>query len=247
MGRITSAMRVLARKRAYLAAMAAAGLALLAGLLFTLTLAAAWAWAAPDPWGVDVIGPVLALVFWLPFAGLVLTLLQLGVRTYTLATSGPPPRTPAGMAGGMTGLGLSVLGGRMAKRRGPLGWLTDPWGTAAAEGLSRAVPPGHPMEPLVKMAAESQRRPPARGVGTLALVLALVPLAGWFLLQPAEPALASLALAPVLLLPLLAAVLAAALRGVLKGAWDRYLMDAMAARAEQAAYAPSFKGYEPRP
>lgn len=246
-GRLSSGLRALARRRAYLAAMAAALMVLLAGLLVLLSLAALWAWVMPAEWGIGSWGLVLALVLWLPFAAATLGFLSIGVRTYTLATSGPPPSSPAGVAGGLTGLGVSVLGSRLRRRRGPMGWLTDPWGSAAAEGLARTVPEGHPLAPLLAMAEEQQRNPPARGVGLLVLGIIAAGIGAWWLVAQSLPGIASLLLAPLFLLVLFAAVLGAALRGVLRGAWDRYLMDRMAAQAEAAAYAQRFGTYEPRP
>jgi hypothetical protein len=246
-GRLGAGIRALAGRKAYLAAMAAAGLALLGSLLFVLGLALLWAWLLPAAWGIGSWGIPLALVFWVPFALTVLGFLTVGVRAYTLATTGPPPRTPAGVAGGLTGLGVSVLGPRLAKqRRGPFAWVTDPFGRAQVEGLAHDVPPGHPLAPLLAMAQEQQRNPPARGIGSLALAIVALAAGAWWFLAQSEPALATLLLAPLLVLPVAVAVLAAGLRGVLLGAWDRFLMDRMAATAEQASYAQGFRPYEPR-
>lgn len=230
--RLSAAVRVLARRRAYLAAMAAAGLVLTGSLVVLMAFAGLWAWALPDAWGLDVVGPVVALLLWLPLLAAALSFLSLGVRTYTLWTSGPPPTTPAQMVGGLGGLGVHLLGRRLRARRGVLGWITDPWGAAAATVLSRTLPPEHPMAALLQAAGLEPRRPPTRGAGWLALGVALTGLAAWLVADQLSPALGSLLLAPFLLMVAASLLLGAAVKGVLAGAWDRYLMDRLGEGAE---------------
>lgn len=253
--RHTAALRVLARRRAYLGAMAAAGLVLSGALVMLFAFAAFWAAVLPDAWALDGATLVVAALLYLPFSIVVLSFLTTGIRAYTVFSSGPPPRTPMGMAGGMAGLGLYHMGRRLRARRGILGWVTDPWGAAASKVMQHTLPPTHPLASLLEVAGIEPRKSPTRGAGWLALAVALTGVAIVLAAQQLDPALGSLLIAPMIVLLPLAGVLGASVKGVLGGAWDRYLMDKMAAQAEEAfgalgtgpsTGAASFR-YEPRP
>jgi hypothetical protein len=197
-----------------------------------------WVDAAP-------VAAAIALLLWLSLASVTLAILGTGVRAYTVFTSGPPPGSPMGMVGGVAGLGLFLAGRRLRARRGLLGWLRDPWGAAASTVVRRAIPPDHPMAALLQVAGLEPRRPPTRGAGLLALGLMLTVVAVWFAIGQWDASWGAFLLGPMLLILPWFAVLGAAVKGVLAGAWDRYLLDKMAFQTEATlgSVGRTFRGF----
>jgi hypothetical protein len=232
--RLPAALRVLARRRAFLAPVAATALLLEVVLAVELGIVALAAQAAPAGWPVASVGAFVVLVVFLPLLALALGFLSAGMRALVLFLAGPTPSTPAGLAGAFGGLLVFLVGRRLRARRGVLGWLADPLGAAAGMAVQRALPPDHPLAALLEMAGMQPRRRPTRGAGWLALGLVLGGIVLWQLAALASPGLGWAVFACVVAgIPIVGA-LAAATKGILAGAWDRVVMDRVAADAQGA-------------
>ena len=232
--RLTAALRVLARRRAYLGAMAGAGLLLTFAAVLLAVFAGAVAALTPPAWGLGVAAAAVGLVMFLGLWVLVLGFLRTAVRAYTVFAAGPMPTSSAGIVGGTAGLGLFLLARRLRARRGILSWIVDPYGSAARVAVNKVLPPEHPLQALLQVAGLEPRRPPTRGVGLMSLGLVLTGAAVALIATVANPGLGSLVVALLAPFVVLAGVLHAGTKGVLEGAWDRYLMDQMAQQADEA-------------
>jgi hypothetical protein len=228
--RIRPAIRALARRRAYLLAMAGAGVALSLMLVVVMAVTALLLAVLPDAWPAGPLVVALAALAYLPLAAMALSLLSAGVRAFTVFAAEPMPSTPGGLVVLAVGLAVFFLGRRLRARRGVLGWLADPFGAAARIVLSRALPADHPLMALLQVAGIEPRRRPTRGAGLLALGVSLVALAVAVAAASVAPTLGPAALASWVGVTLWAAVLGAGVKGVLGGAWDRELMDRMASQ-----------------
>ncbi|MCA1812342.1 MAG: hypothetical protein LC624_00135 [Halobacteriales archaeon] len=222
--RLRPALRVLARRRAYLAALGAAWLALTLVLALVLGVVLLVARLLPAEWPAAQVGLLVAALVYAPILALACSWLAAGIRGITLFTAVSDQRG-AGLVGGLGGLGLFLLARRFRVRRSVLTWLTDPMGSAAGYAASRVLPLGNPLEALAEMEGLDPPRNPARGAGWLTLGVWAAGLAAYVLagLGPA-PLESVVALLLVPLIPF-GAVLGAGVRGVLAGAWDRYLLE----------------------
>lgn len=230
--RIPSACRLLTRRKLYLAALA--GSAMTLTLLLVLLLAFVWLALAllPASWPVAAVGLVTVAFTFVILSSVALAFVGAGLRAYTALAARPLPATPAGLVGGIAGLGLFFLGRRLRARRGLVGWATDPMGSAAGAMARRALPPEHPLVALLEIAGLQSGKLPTRGVGSLVAGVLLV---GFLLTGIAfviSPVAGVVALALAVAAVPFAWTLGAALRGLLDGAWDRVLMDQAAVQAE---------------
>lgn len=213
MARVSSALRALARRRAYLGAIAAAGMLLQLVLVTLLGLAALVVRLLPAEWGAGPVVVTLAVVAFLPVLALVLLFLRLSVRAYTFYAAGPPPPGAASV--------------RVQRGPGPMQvrlfrMLADP--AAAAQG----PPVG------VGLTLPSTKGKPTRGGGALGWGLVLGGIAAWRAVAMLAPGLGTLVLAVLVVWVPIALLLGAAVKGVLAGAWDRFVAERMAAEAQGA-------------
>lgn len=219
MGRLGAAMRALARRRAYLAAVAAAGMLLVGVLVALLAFVALFVAALPEAWPVAPVGLTLALVLYMPVLGLALAFLAVAVCAVTRLD---PPRPAQPGEPGLVTL-REPRGGRL------LGWRSMVEMQRQGAGTPAPLPPDHPLAAEWR-AARGKARPPTRGARRLFLALLLAGIAAWQAAarwSPWGPA----AFAVLMVFVVLAAALAAAVKGLLAGAWDRFLVERLAAEA----------------